>query len=991
MHDRSPAVARAARAADRAFPTVPTLPPDRACAAVALLTAPGEPTPDLRLLRETVAGLWRGPLDAAPDAATLTIVLFTGLVRVDGLRADAVLPLTVSREGGLVSFLTASDEPVSIAADARSAARGVRLWWAGRERRIALDALVAVPLSTLWDAPRLRVHRPTPRVLPPVSGGRGEGAQDGSDGGGLKIGHATLALGDKARDTIGDIDAGVRDLEERTKLSSILKQMFARRSGSADGQGSGPGGAGGGSGKSLGGSGDGRPREPGVMENLAGWVRWHTPLGNGLRRSLDDRMNLVERMLNSGQLDAALKMALSIGGGGGERKIYPSGLSGPRDSLSLTYHRGGGAAAIMDHYAYQSLQTRYTDLARRLMRDGDFRRAAYIYAQLLNNPRQAVLTLEEGELYDEGALMALESQMEPALTIRLLFKAGQLDAALLLARRTACFDQLAEASRADPRFHAYVIAAWTETLAATGQFQRALQVSDAAAALPAAPAELLEARAVWLDEALRTAARSGGYEPELAARGLLFGRWTASLAAHVETWPYGPATGQDGPLAGLLDDLASVLRGETGDAPQRLVALAGALPRLAAPEQVEQSVFWAGAARPFAETFVRAALEVASDRLGHTEIGALRALLEQADLAVMAADLGKLAKLHVKDAPPPDRWRVPAPNVVRPAVRRACVLGSGQLLIWREDDLLQLLDRNAAVVWRQAISDVVGIVPIGTSADAVIIQSGRDGARLTRFSSARRTFHPIGQVPLVTWHDVTSETQWLVQIAGEIGALDLVKLCAAEPEIEFLWSSALTERVVAVAFGHGAVAANWITRDVSPQREDVTEVWTLHPTGRQANALCRPAPLTPGQTASGDWAWTFDGWSSRIISADAAQTNMTLVPWSIEAERSAPKVAAARRASGAPTDSFQSCDFGRPFLYADAASPDGDGDGPRRLHIVEPGKKGDFVLEHDPATALVCLARGAALRTGPERPVLFGDQSGRLLILDLATRNVTTV
>jgi hypothetical protein len=237
---------------------------------------------------------------------------------------------------------------------------------------------------------------------------------------------------------------------------------------------------------------------------------------------------------------------------------------------------------------------------------------------------------------------------------------------------------------------------------------------------------------------------------------------------------------------------------------------------------------------------------------------------------------------------------------------------------------------------------------------------------------------------------VTSETQWLVQIAGEIGALDLVKLCAAEPEIEFLWSSALTERVVALAFGHGAVTANWITRDITEQREGVTEVWTLHPTGRQANALCRPAPATPGQPVSGQWAWTIDGWSFRIVSADAAQTAMTVLPWSIEAERSAPKVAAARREAGAPPDSFQSCDFGRPFLYVDA-DPVRESESALRIHIVEPGKKDDFVLAHDADVGLRCLARGAALKTGRERLVLFADESGRLLILDLTTRNVTVV
>lgn len=180
---------------------------------------------------------------------------------------------------------------------------------------------------------------------------------------------------------------------------------------------------------------------------------------------------------------------------------------------------------ILDGQAFVALQWRYRDLAHKLETDGDFHRAAYIFSQLLGDHARAVEVLEKGEFFIEAARLALDARLEPAIAIAMFYKAGELDTALALAKRTGCFDRLAEHSRdKGGAYHAYVMKAWTDMLVATGQGQRALQVTDPLAADAAADPTLLAERRRWLSTALNDASGCT-LDTELIARALLTARW----------------------------------------------------------------------------------------------------------------------------------------------------------------------------------------------------------------------------------------------------------------------------------------------------------------------------------------------------------------------------------------------------------------------------------------------------------------------------------
>lgn len=971
---------------DRDFPALPTLPASGPCEGLAFVQRAETALPPLRALRDDIAEIRRGGIDPAGAGLELVLVMFVHPVRLEARDWPGGLRLAASNATTLCSFVRDHGHHAPVArAGARSPFRRLDLWWNGRLHRIAVETLAPVPVAALWEMPPVSIHPATPR--PVLHPGRRTGAsavpltKQAPER--TRVSHARIPLSAEGPDLFGQMTAELNAQMERTRLSSIFRQMRDRLRG--------------------GGQEEERTGEPGILQNLAGWIRWHTPLGASLRRQYGERMNLVEKLIASGKLDDALKLALRLAAsdpGGKQGRQFPNALPGARATLDFDTRRSANAAPVLGEGGFQAMRWRYRQLAEQLERDGDFRRAAYIHSQLLDDHLRAVQVLEKGEMYQEAAKLALGAKLAPVIAIRMLYLAGEQDAALALARRTECFEQLAEDSRTrDEAFHAYVVKAWTDMLVATGQPLRALQVTDFLAQSRQADVALFAARRGWLAQAVGDVG-SDALNGELTARALLTVYWASpERGLHgIEDFPFMPMSAGEGPFSAVFPRLQAWVRGEDEHAADALLDLLAALVRLAGPDQVEQAGFWRGPAQPVIEALARAVVGVASSRLGQTDLHALQSLLRMGSLPVMATDIQKLRKLHSAPPAPVREWRVPAAAAVRPAVRTACLLGDGGMLIWRDNRILELLDRHGAPRWRQSVSDVTGLVAIGTSPHVIIVQAQRDGSSLlTRFSAPDRSFHPIGAIDLAAHHDVTSESQWLVQIGGEIGALDLVKLCAREPAIEFLWSCALTDRLRAIAFAHLSTGPSWLTRDMSGGRFGVIELWTLQPTGTLATSICRDVPAAMGALqAVSHWYWDAGG---RIASITQPRRWMGIAPWD-EAEEERARMDARRRDDDQPLETFQPCDFGRPFA-GPAAVPAGPDALPAGGTVVSgtEGQPAALTLLHAPDVSLTCLARGipAAHRNHRGKTdttpavVLIGDADGQLFIVNPGDRRVTPV
>ncbi len=978
MARRSHAIRRSGEGAARDFPANPTLPRDLPWDGAVMVLPPGASAPDLRPLREALWGVWRGPLEPVAGGPQVLVAVFLASTVIEGFLPASALPLAASPTGVLSSFRRRPDDALDPAPmTSRESLRRLELWWAGRRHGLALDGLIRQPLAGLWDMPRLNIHAArSPTAVPATGLAERPKTLDGAL---APVSHAKIPVTKDAPNILDDIEARLRAQEERTRLSSIFRQALGRL------QGKGPG-------RSADGEG-----EPGVLQNLMGWIRWHSPLGNSLKGQIGERMRQVERLFAAGDVDLALKLAIALGGDAARRKNhYPSRLPEMRAGLDFKVGTGRYFAPLLDGTGVLNLHNRYTGIAERLEKNGDHRRAAYIYSQLLHNHAKAVAVLEAGGLFADAAKLALDSRQPPVTTIRLLYKAGQTDAALALARRTGCFDQLAQDSQGkDARFHILVIEAWTDLLLATGQPLRALQVTDALTSVEGIAAVLTAARARWLADALRLDGE-GGFQAELAARALLAARWTAEDISPqgLEAFPHMPRIEGEGPFPAVLAWLQMVARGETPDAGGELIRLLQALTRLGKPDHAEQAAFWRGPAAVLVEGLVLGGITTASDRLGRREMLMLKHLLDRSRLPVLSAELGKLMKFEVELRPTKGSWRLPPPAAVQPAIRRACLMGNGEMLIWRQSNLLQLLDRHGGLLWQQAVSEVTGLVAIGTGPHALVIQRQEDGTSLlTRFATHQRRFHTIGRVRLFAHHDVTSEGQWLVQIGGDIGGLDLAKLCAPEPAIEFLWSCALTERLRVLAFSHQTDGSGWLTLDVSPGRAGLLEAWQLRHSGEMTASLClAPSPGASGIPPPLDWFWT----PPNLLRATRRDhLSMPVTPWSDEMERQALVQARERVAAEiAGRDVFQSCDFGRPFVSATPPTEPGELATITLEHTYPNAPR--FTFEHDPKANLVCLARGVQPPRGSDgsgeaRLSLWADEAGGLLVLDLTTFNVTAL
>ena len=78
------------------------------------------------------------------------------------------------------------------------------------------------------------------------------------------------------------------------------------------------------------------------------------------------------------------------------------------------------------------MQQRYRQAAQELIKQGDYRRAAFIYLKLLKDPGEAAKTLEEGGLYQEAALIYLKYQKNKQKAAECYEKAHCLEEAISL-------------------------------------------------------------------------------------------------------------------------------------------------------------------------------------------------------------------------------------------------------------------------------------------------------------------------------------------------------------------------------------------------------------------------------------------------------------------------------------------------------------------------------------------------------------------------------
>ena len=88
----------------------------------------------------------------------------------------------------------------------------------------------------------------------------------------------------------------------------------------------------------------------------------------------------------------------------------------------------------------EELTREYRKAAEQAIRDGDFRRAAYIYGKLLGDDRMAALSLQRGGLHRDAAILYWKKLNDPAAAAQAFEAAGAADKAIELYRQLGRYE-----------------------------------------------------------------------------------------------------------------------------------------------------------------------------------------------------------------------------------------------------------------------------------------------------------------------------------------------------------------------------------------------------------------------------------------------------------------------------------------------------------------------------------------------------------------------
>ena len=132
-------------------------------------------------------------------------------------------------------------------------------------------------------------------------------------------------------------------------------------------------------------------------------------LSRGLQKDRDEAIEKLMRMFRDDP-DQALQHALPMGGGGAFRGLSNPGSALTRREVNFSidrYNSGGGSADFWDLNPQQQIRLRqeYQRRAEEELAAGRYRRAAYIYAELIGDVRSAAEALRTGGHCREAAVL----------------------------------------------------------------------------------------------------------------------------------------------------------------------------------------------------------------------------------------------------------------------------------------------------------------------------------------------------------------------------------------------------------------------------------------------------------------------------------------------------------------------------------------------------------------------------------------------------------
>ncbi|MEP4039087.1 hypothetical protein [Pseudophaeobacter sp.] len=551
----------------------------------------------------------------------------------------------------------------------------------------------------------------------------------------------------------------------------------------------------------------GQSPKSGLGSRLKGWLMWNSGAGNKLRRQLEQRLAETERLLRDGQVDAALKRALAMGANSNEPpKGLATRLPEIRGNLDLKLSRtSGGSSFLMGSDGFDGVVNRYRQLANDLEKDRDFKRAAFVLSDLLNDDHGALQVLKRGELFEEAAKFAAGHNMDVKEIAVLWYLAGKRDIAVLMAQRHDSMKELVSAAESrNKNAGLFFRAVWADHLVAHKDFRQALQITDRVKALEAQ-------RLPWLADAF---ADGQANDPEIMHRAIIVLPWNKA-ALEPNHLPDPSQIG--GQIEGYLR--------ESLENPQKSAEILHFVTKAHQEKHVGQSEFLSSRGRVLVDQLVRVVI-AAGIPIDQSDLKSWGKLAKAIGLVVLAEDLkmirrkglpspGREKRLVRLSPQPKDNWRHIAHG------------GHNRLMAASGDGKLAVLRMDGHVEWSDFVPRIEGLVRIHRGRYVLIVVQGRESEkRIIRFDTVRKTHLEIGSLPLEAWDHSTTDQLWMVFCNGRIQALNVALLLGEIPGFEELWGTTIKEPVKILGFQTEGHSIGWFMQRDDGERLGVIEQWT---------------------------------------------------------------------------------------------------------------------------------------------------------------------
>lgn len=232
-----------------------------------------------------------------------------------------------------------------------------------------------------------------------------------------------------------------------------------------------------------------KPREPTWLDRLSAklrWRLWYYFMRFAADKQAADYLSKLTKMFESGDLDNALRHAISLGGRGGAAMgglgslLFPllGNLTPNSDfRINLNFPAMGRMMFGFGDDTELRLEKLYREAFEKLDAQDKIKEAAYLLAELLKDTESAVAYLERNGYFREAAELAEGRGLPIPRQVRQWFLANEPDRALSIVKREGAFsDALAMLEKDHPLQAEQLRLIWAMTLAEAGQYARAVEV-----------------------------------------------------------------------------------------------------------------------------------------------------------------------------------------------------------------------------------------------------------------------------------------------------------------------------------------------------------------------------------------------------------------------------------------------------------------------------------------------------------------------------------